>query len=94
VLDEVLRRVRDGATMKLAVNAVVHGSNQALSEALVLAERAGVDRATAYEVFAAGTVAAPLVHYKRNSFVDPGDPGGVHARAGGQGPGPDRGLGQ
>jgi 3-hydroxyisobutyrate dehydrogenase-like beta-hydroxyacid dehydrogenase len=60
-----------GATMKLAVNAVVHGLNQALSEALVLAERAGVDRATAYEVFAASAVAAPFVHYKRNSFVDP-----------------------
>jgi 3-hydroxyisobutyrate dehydrogenase-like beta-hydroxyacid dehydrogenase len=60
-----------GATMKLAVNAVVHGLNQALAEALVLAERAGVDRAQAYEVFAASAVAAPFVHYKRNSFVDP-----------------------
>jgi 3-hydroxyisobutyrate dehydrogenase/2-hydroxy-3-oxopropionate reductase len=60
-----------GATMKLAVNAVVHGLNQALAEALVLAERAGVDREKAYEVFAASAVAAPFVHYKRNSYVDP-----------------------
>jgi 3-hydroxyisobutyrate dehydrogenase/2-hydroxy-3-oxopropionate reductase len=60
-----------GATMKLAVNAVVHGLNQALSEALVLAERAGVDRARAYEVFAASAVAAPFVHYKRAAFEHP-----------------------
>jgi 3-hydroxyisobutyrate dehydrogenase/2-hydroxy-3-oxopropionate reductase len=43
-----------GATMKLAVNALVHGLNAALSESLVLAERAGVDRTAAYEVFASG----------------------------------------
>ena len=33
-----------GATVKLAVNAIVHATNQALAEALVLAEKAGVDR--------------------------------------------------
>ena len=37
-----------GATMKLAVNALVHAINVALSEALVLAERAGVERGRAY----------------------------------------------
>ena len=31
-----------GATMKLAVNAVVHATNHALAEALVLAEKAGL----------------------------------------------------
>ena len=60
-----------GATMKLAVNAVVHALNQALAEALVLAERAGVDRAKAYEVFAASAIAAPFVHYKQAAFLDP-----------------------
>jgi 3-hydroxyisobutyrate dehydrogenase-like beta-hydroxyacid dehydrogenase len=60
-----------GATMKLAVNAVVHGLNQALAEALVLAERAGVGREQAYEVFAASAVAAPFVHYKRASYLSP-----------------------
>lgn len=60
-----------GATMKLAVNAVVIGLNQALAEALVLAERAGIDRAAAYEVFAASAVAAPFVGYKRDSFLRP-----------------------
>jgi 3-hydroxyisobutyrate dehydrogenase-like beta-hydroxyacid dehydrogenase len=60
-----------GATMKLAVNALVHGLNAALSESLVLAERAGVDRKAAYEVFASGAAAAPYVLYKRAAFERP-----------------------
>lgn len=60
-----------GATVKLAVNSVVHALNHALSEALVLAERAGVERAKVYEVFANSAVAAPFVNYKRESFLDP-----------------------
>jgi 3-hydroxyisobutyrate dehydrogenase-like beta-hydroxyacid dehydrogenase len=62
-----------GATMKLAVNAVVHATNHALAEALVLAEKAGVDRATAYEVFASSAIASPFVLYKREAFERPGD---------------------
>ena len=60
-----------GATMKLAVNALVHGLNAALSESLVLAERAGVERPAAYEVFASGAAAAPFVLYKRAAFERP-----------------------
>ena len=45
-----------GATMKLAVNSLLHGLNVALSEALVLAERAGIERSAAYDVFASGAV--------------------------------------
>jgi 3-hydroxyisobutyrate dehydrogenase/2-hydroxy-3-oxopropionate reductase len=37
-----------GAVMKLTVNSVLHGLNLALAEGLVLAERAGVARETAY----------------------------------------------
>lgn len=62
-----------GATMKLAVNALVHGLNVALSESLVLAERAGVDRSEAYEVFASGAAAAPFVLYKRAAYERPDD---------------------
>lgn len=62
-----------GATTKLAVNALVHGINGALAEALVLAERAGVKRSTAYEVFAAGAGGAPFVHYKRAAYENPDD---------------------
>lgn len=60
-----------GATMKLAVNSVVHALNQAVAEALVLAEKAGVDRARAYEVFTSSAAGAPYVHYKQEAFLHP-----------------------
>jgi 3-hydroxyisobutyrate dehydrogenase-like beta-hydroxyacid dehydrogenase len=60
-----------GAAMKLAVNTVVYGLNGALAESLVLAERSGIARATAYDVLAASAIAAPFVIYKRASFVEP-----------------------
>jgi 3-hydroxyisobutyrate dehydrogenase-like beta-hydroxyacid dehydrogenase len=60
-----------GATMKLALNSVVHAINVAVSEALVLAERAGVDRTAAYDVISNSAAAAPFVHYKRAAFLDP-----------------------
>jgi 3-hydroxyisobutyrate dehydrogenase/2-hydroxy-3-oxopropionate reductase len=60
--------------VKLTVNSVLHGLNQALAEGLVLAERAGVARERAYEVFAASAIAAPFVHYKREAFEHPGQP--------------------
>jgi 3-hydroxyisobutyrate dehydrogenase len=60
-----------GATVKLAVNALVHAIDVGLSEALVLAERAGVERSVAYDVFAGGAAAAPFVLYKRDAFEHP-----------------------
>ena len=60
-----------GATVKLAVNALIHGLAVALSESLVLAERAGVERTTAYEVFVSGATGAPYVSYKRAAFEKP-----------------------
>lgn len=60
-----------GAATKLAVNNLVHGLNVALSEAIVLAERAGVDRSVAYDVFAGGAGGAPFVQYKREAFEHP-----------------------
>jgi 3-hydroxyisobutyrate dehydrogenase-like beta-hydroxyacid dehydrogenase len=62
-----------GATMKLAVNTVVYGLNQSVSEALVFAERAGLDRLLTYDVFANSAVAAPFVHYRREAFERPGE---------------------
>jgi 3-hydroxyisobutyrate dehydrogenase-like beta-hydroxyacid dehydrogenase len=61
-----------GAAMKLAVNTVIFGLNQAVAEGLVLAEAAGVDRALAYDVLAASVAGAPFVQYKRGSFLEPG----------------------
>ena len=60
-----------GAATKLAVNDLVHGLNVALSEALVLAERAGVEREVAYEVFVNGAAGAPFVGYKRDAYEHP-----------------------
>ena len=60
-----------GAAMKLVVNSLVHSLNVALSEALVLGERAGLDRATVYDVFEAGAAGAPFVKYKREAYLHP-----------------------
>lgn len=62
-----------GATMKLAVNTIVHGLNQALAEGLVLAEAGGIERSRAYDVIAASAVAAPFVDYKRDAYEHPDD---------------------
>ena len=67
----LLGALGSGATMKLAVNAMVFGLNQTLAESLVLAERAGVRRELAYEVFANSAVAAPFVAYKRAAHEQP-----------------------
>lgn len=60
-----------GAAIKLAVNSIVFSLSASVSEALVLAERAGIDRAAAYDVFAASAIGAPFVQYKRSAFLDP-----------------------
>jgi 3-hydroxyisobutyrate dehydrogenase-like beta-hydroxyacid dehydrogenase len=62
-----------GATMKLVVNSLVHSLNVAVSEALVLADNAGLDRETVYDIFEAGAAGAPYVKYKREAFLRPGE---------------------
>lgn len=60
-----------GAAMKLAVNILIAATNQAIAEALTLAESAGLGRADAYGVLAASAVASPFVSYKREAFLHP-----------------------
>jgi len=60
-----------GAALKLCVNAVLFTLNAGLSEALVVAERSGVDRAAAYAVLLESAVAAPYLRYKEAAFLDP-----------------------
>lgn len=60
-----------GAAMKLAVNTVIFGLNEALAEGLVLAEAAGIAREMAYDVLTASASGAPYVGYKRAAFLDP-----------------------
>lgn len=61
-----------GAAMKLAVNIVIATTNQAIAEALTLAELCGIDRAAAYDTLSTSAVASPFVSYKREAFLDPG----------------------
>ena len=68
-----LGEIGAGATTKLVVNSLVHSLNVAVSEALVLAEKAGLNRETVYDVFEAGAVGAPFVKYKRGAFLRPGE---------------------
>ncbi|GIF51573.1 3-hydroxyisobutyrate dehydrogenase [Asanoa ferruginea] len=62
-----------GATMKVAINTLLLAINQGLSEAYVLAEAAGIDRDTAYDVFLSGATGAPFLKYKRAIFEHPDD---------------------
>ncbi len=62
-----------GAAMKLALNGMIAATTEALSEALVIAERSGIDREAAYEALAASAVGSRFVEYKRPAFLDPGD---------------------
>ena len=60
-----------GATMKLAINGLVFAVVQAVAEALVLSEAAGIQRSTAYDVIAASAARSPVVDYRRPQFEDP-----------------------
>jgi 3-hydroxyisobutyrate dehydrogenase-like beta-hydroxyacid dehydrogenase len=77
VFDALAKRVfhlgelGNGAAMKLAVNTLIFGLNEAVAEGLVVAERAGIRRELAYDVLAASAAGAPYVEYKRKAFLDP-----------------------
>jgi 3-hydroxyisobutyrate dehydrogenase len=60
-----------GAVTKLAVNNVIYAMGNALSESLVLTERAGIERERVYDVFEDSAIAAPMVGYRRQAFLDP-----------------------
>jgi 3-hydroxyisobutyrate dehydrogenase-like beta-hydroxyacid dehydrogenase len=61
-----------GAAMKLALNGIIAATTQAVSEALVLAERSGIAREAAYDAIAASAVGSRFVDYKRDAFLSPG----------------------
>jgi 3-hydroxyisobutyrate dehydrogenase-like beta-hydroxyacid dehydrogenase len=62
-----------GAAMKLALNSVVALTNEAIAEALVFAERAGIALEDAYDALRSSAVASPFLEYKREAFVRPGE---------------------
>ncbi len=61
------------ATMKLAVNLMIHSMNQSLSEALALAEANGVEAALAYEVIENSAAAAPMIGYRKPQYLAEAD---------------------
>ena len=60
-----------GSIAKLAVNNIIYALGNAVSESLVLAERAGLDRTAVYGIFENSAVAAPMVRYRHDAFLDP-----------------------
>lgn len=57
--------------MKLAVNSIIASTNLAVAEALVVAERSGIERADAYAVLRHSAIASPFLQYKESAFMDP-----------------------
>ncbi len=62
-----------GAAMKLAINIMIATVNQAVAEGLALAAEAAIDPRDAYEAFLVSAVSSPLLRYKRDAYLSPGD---------------------
>jgi len=59
-----------GATMKLAINLLIHGLNQTLAEALTLAEAAGIAPSAAYRAMEQSAAAAPMLTYRKPQYLN------------------------
>jgi 3-hydroxyisobutyrate dehydrogenase-like beta-hydroxyacid dehydrogenase len=59
------------ATLKLTVNSILYGINQAVAEGVVLAEAAGVSPEVALDVLARSAAGAPIVSYRKPQYLDP-----------------------
>jgi len=55
--------------VKLALNLMIGGTTQLLAEALVLAERHGLERAKLLEVVAGSAIGSPYVNYKQGTLL-------------------------
>jgi 3-hydroxyisobutyrate dehydrogenase/2-hydroxy-3-oxopropionate reductase len=64
-------QIGTGATMKLAVNLMVFATLCGLSEALVLAEQAGISREMAYDLLLASPVNSKILQLRRADFLEP-----------------------
>lgn len=65
-----LGAVGQGATMKLAVNMLIHGLNQTVAESLALSEAAGISTAVAYRAIERSAAAAPMLGYRKQLYLD------------------------
>lgn len=78
-LDETLRDIgpnvfyvgggEESRIVKLALNLMIGGTAQLMAEALVLAEKHGIDRATMLEVMGGSAAGSPFVKYKTDALV-------------------------
>lgn len=59
-----------GSVMKLAVNALIHGLNQTLAEAMALAGAAGIAPEAAFDVIENSAAGAPMLSYRRPLYLD------------------------
>jgi 3-hydroxyisobutyrate dehydrogenase-like beta-hydroxyacid dehydrogenase len=59
-----------GCIMKLAVNALIHGLNQTVSEALTLTDAAGIPSDLAFDVIERSAAAAPMLKYRRPLYLN------------------------
>ena len=76
VLEAIGSPVRVGpagsaATLKLTVNSILYGLNQALAEGVILAEAAGVSPDVALDVLTRSAAGAPMVSYRKPQYLDP-----------------------
>lgn len=55
--------------VKLALNLMIGGTTQLLAEAIVLAERHGLERGALLEVVAGSAIGSPYVNYKRETLL-------------------------
>lgn len=64
-----LGEAEEARVVKLAINLMIAGIAELMSEALVLGEAAGVDRATLLEVMGGSAAGAPFVKYKTEPLL-------------------------
>lgn len=68
---ELVGPAGSAATLKLAVNSILYGLNQALAEAVLLAEASGVETETILDIVGRSAAGAPMVNYRKAQYLDP-----------------------
>ena len=66
----ILGKQSAGATMKLAINSVIHSLNQAAAESLNLAQAAGIELPLAYEALESSAACAPMLRYRKPLYLN------------------------
>ena len=59
------------ASLKLTVNSILYGINEAVAEGVVLAERAGVKPEVTLDIITRSAAGAPLVKYRTPQYLNP-----------------------